>query len=273
MRKDVTVLGKFSLNLTNVPEMISNNENFASCFYRAINQFVSMSHFYDLTVENLNKSNLIPSKDYVKDKLISGMLQLPSRFQLVIDETKLNTGELKQKGLMNVNSLKEVIQWQKLNYDFSYHQQEFQTNLRVLILSQTKSILASDCQLKLKPNVDRLESLDAYLNYVMSLLQNKRLIENFRKYLCVLAQLDYKIPESLQKIVEDDIVNVRKTFNLNQQSNDGQQQKENKSMSIEDIHLLLVVARLQCLSFGKSELTINEWNKAKSLELERLTNR
>jgi len=273
MRKDVTVLGKFSLNLTNVPEMISNNENFASCFYRAINQFVSMSHFYDLTVENLNKSNLIPSKDYVKDKLISGMLQLPSGFQLVIDETKLNTGELKQKGLMNVNSLKEVIQWQKLNYDFSYHQQEFQTNLRVLILSQTKSILASDCQLKLKPNVDRLESLDAYLNYVMSLLENKRLIENFRKYLCVLAQLDYKIPESLQKIVEDDIVNVRKTFNLNQQSNDGQQQKENKSMSIEDIHLLLVVARLQCLSFGKSELTINEWNKAKSLELERLTNR
>jgi hypothetical protein len=38
---------------------------------------------------------------------------------------------------------------------------------------------------------------------------------------------------------------------------------------VDDFHLLLVIARLQCLSYGKTELTLNEWNKAKSLEKER----
>ena len=46
-----------------------------------------------------------------------------------------------------------------------------------------------------------------------------------------------------------------------------------EKMSVEDLHLLLVVARLQTLSYGKSELGLNEWNKAKALEVERLNNR
>lgn len=51
-----------------------------------------------MSIENLNNSNLIPNKDYNKDKLLTGMLQLPNQFHLVIDETVLNSGELNQKG-------------------------------------------------------------------------------------------------------------------------------------------------------------------------------
>jgi len=42
---------------------------------------------------------------------------------------------------MNFNAIKDIIQSQKLNYDFNYHHQEFPTNIRVLTLSETKSIL------------------------------------------------------------------------------------------------------------------------------------
>ena len=55
MRKDVTVLGKFSLNLTNIPQTLPKvpnqqdenrrdnfNEDFAASFYQALSQFVSM---------------------------------------------------------------------------------------------------------------------------------------------------------------------------------------------------------------------------------------
>lgn len=73
---------------------------------------------------------------------MSGMLQLPDRFQLVIDETVLNAGELKPKGLINLHGLNDIIKWQKLNYDFEFHAHEFFTNIRILILSHTKSILA-----------------------------------------------------------------------------------------------------------------------------------
>ena len=96
---------------------------------------------FPLSIDSLNKSNLIPNKDYNKDRLITGMLQLPNNFSLILDETVLNAGELAPKGLLNINSLKDIIRWQKINYDFSYHQQEFQTNMRILILSETKSIL------------------------------------------------------------------------------------------------------------------------------------
>ena len=96
---------------------------------------------FRLSVDTLNKSNLIPNKDYNKDRLLTGMLQLPSGFQLLVDETVLSSGELSQKGLLNVNALTDVIRWQKINYDFGFNQHEFLTNVRLLVLSQTKSIL------------------------------------------------------------------------------------------------------------------------------------
>ena len=139
-RKDVTVLGKFALNITNVPALKSGDEEkkedaenkppkkdesnkkyFSDCFFEAlqhlvptVNSFILYlivsklfmmiilfnlkSHLFPLTTDNLNKWNLIPNKDYNKDKLISGMLQLPDDFHLCIDETVLNTGQLNQKG-------------------------------------------------------------------------------------------------------------------------------------------------------------------------------
>jgi hypothetical protein len=38
---------------------------------------------------------------------------------------------------------------------------------------------------------------------------------------------------------------------------------------VDDFHLLMVVARLQTISNGNSELSMNEWNKAKNIEKER----
>ncbi len=40
-----------------------------------------------------------------------------------------------------MTALGNVINWQKLDYDFSFHKQEFQTNIAVLVLSEGKSIL------------------------------------------------------------------------------------------------------------------------------------
>jgi hypothetical protein len=215
----------------------------------------------------LNNSNFIPVKDYAKDKLLSGMLQLPEHFELVVDETGLSSGELKQKGLINVGSIKDIIQWQRLSYDFSYHNQEFYTNMRVLVLSNTKSILPFDCQIKLKTNEGCLDSLENYEKFIMNLIENNTLLDNFRRYLCVLAKQEYKISDSIQKVIEEDIVHLRQNFNNNNSNG------EKKVLGIEDIHLLLIVARLQCLSYGRSDLNIYEWNKAKNLEFERLNSR
>lgn len=76
-----------------------------------------------------------------------------------MDETVLTTGQLTQVGVANLTALGNVIQWQRLSYDFQFHTTEFECNLvrmhvllgssvtcmhlfqPVLIMSEGKSML------------------------------------------------------------------------------------------------------------------------------------
>lgn len=44
-------------------------------------------------------------------------------------------------GVRNVTALGNLISWQKVDYDFSYHQMEFPCNINVLIASEGRSLL------------------------------------------------------------------------------------------------------------------------------------
>ena len=44
-------------------------------------------------------------------------------------------------GVKNVTALGNVIQWQKVTYDFEYHTQDFTTDVPVLVLSEGMSFL------------------------------------------------------------------------------------------------------------------------------------
>lgn len=47
----------------------------------------------------MNKLNFIPTKDYEGNRLKSGILQLPDRCHLVLDETALQPGQLDVNGM------------------------------------------------------------------------------------------------------------------------------------------------------------------------------
>lgn len=44
-------------------------------------------------------------------------------------------------GVHNVTALGKLITWQKVDYDFNYHQMEFPCNINVLITSEGRSLL------------------------------------------------------------------------------------------------------------------------------------
>ncbi len=48
---------------------------------------------------------------------------------LLADETALSSGQLTEVGVSNLTALGNVIQWQKVTYDFQYHTTEFDCNL------------------------------------------------------------------------------------------------------------------------------------------------
>lgn len=49
--------------------------------------------------------------------------------EILVDETVLTTGQLTQEGVANLKALGNLIQWQRLNYDFQFHTAEFDSDL------------------------------------------------------------------------------------------------------------------------------------------------
>ncbi len=48
---------------------------------------------------------------------------------LLVDETVLTPGQLSEVGVQNLTALGNLIQWQKVSYDFQYHTAEFESNV------------------------------------------------------------------------------------------------------------------------------------------------
>ncbi|NXC29823.1 MCMBP protein, partial [Campylorhamphus procurvoides] len=245
-RRDVLPLGKFAVNLSGCPR----NSVFTEHVYRIIQQLVPASHRLQMTVENMNHSRFIPHKDYAANRLVSGVLQLASNTSLVVDETQLEQGQLDTTGVHNVTALGNLITWQKVDYDFNYHRMEFPCNINVLITSEGRSLLPSDCQVHLQPQIippNMEEYMSSLLTAVLPSVLNK-----FRIYLSLLRLLDYSISDEVTKAVEEDFVEMRKN--------------DPESITADDLHKTLLVARFLSLSAGQTTLSRERWLRAKQLE-------
>ncbi|KAL6101481.1 mcmbp [Pungitius sinensis] len=245
-RHDVLPLGKFTLNLSGCPTDASYTER----FYQIIQQLVPSSYYLGMTLQNMNQMLLVPKKDYGANRLVSGALQLAKNTSLFLDESRLEQGQLDTTGVRNVTALGNVILWQKVDYDFNFHQMEFPCNINVLIASEGRSLLPSDCRIHLQPQVappDMDEDLSSIHTHPQASQLNK-----FRVYLSVARLLGYSISDEVTKSVEDDFVDMRKD--------------DPQSISAEDLHRMLVVARLLSLSLGQTSLSRDCWLRAKHIE-------
>ncbi|CAB0036154.1 unnamed protein product [Trichogramma brassicae] len=80
-------------------------------------------------------------KDYDCNRLTSGLLQLSKNTHLILDETNLTTGEITATGRQNYNAINEIMQFQRLAYDFKFYNMEYDTDIPILILSDVKSFI------------------------------------------------------------------------------------------------------------------------------------
>uniref|UniRef100_A0A8C1XKS4 Mini-chromosome maintenance complex-binding protein n=1 Tax=Cyprinus carpio TaxID=7962 RepID=A0A8C1XKS4_CYPCA len=250
-RRDVLPLGKFTLNLSGCPHSSPYTEH----LYKVIQQLVPSSYRLCMSLHNMNNQRMVPRKDYTANRLVSGTLQLASNTSLFLDETQLEQGQLDATGVRNITALGNLITWQKVDYDFNYHQMEFSCNINVLITSEGRSLLPSDCQVHLRPTLNP-PNLEEYLSAVQ-VAQVPSQLNKYRIYLSVARALNYNISDEITKAVEEDFVEMRKD--------------DPQSMSAEDLHRLLVVARLLSLSNGQNTLSRDGWMKAKQLEALRMS--
>ncbi|KAK9871140.1 hypothetical protein WA026_011422 [Henosepilachna vigintioctopunctata] len=231
IRKDLMALGKFSLNLSNIP--VLENLNYVEKLYEFIQLLIPKSHYLPLTIENLNNITFVPKKDYESDRLVSGLLQLSANTSLVLDETKLQPGKLDQAGLGAVNSLVNLIKTQKMSYDFNYYPVEFDCDIPCLITSEFKSMLPSDCHVILKPEESHISTFNEVVEAAKHFLKPD-LLNEIRKYLTLARMVTYKLGDNVQTLIQNKFVEMR-------------QQGGNP----DDLHNLLVLNRLICLSYGR----------------------
>ncbi|CAK1586470.1 unnamed protein product [Parnassius mnemosyne] len=254
LRQDTLALGQFCLNLSNLPT--KKYPNYAKQLYDIIKQFVTKSYYLPLTIENLNTMALLPKKDYECNRLTSGILQLSKHTHLILDETKMEQGRLDSTGVSNLTALGNMITTQKVEYDFKYYKMEFDSDIPVLLLSEGKSLLPSDYHVPLRPEESSLEIFDAIVEAATYYLKEE-IMNTIRKYLTNLKLVKYTISEDLQ-FVEDDFIEMR-----------SQSDAENP-VTADDLHRLLVLARLVSLSRGYDTLNKECWDITRKMECERL---
>ncbi|XP_066535529.1 mini-chromosome maintenance complex-binding protein [Hoplias malabaricus] len=250
-RRDVLPLGKFALNVSGCPHSSPYTEQ----LYQIIQQLVPSSYRICMSLHNMNNQRMVPRKDYTANRLVSGTLQLASNTSLFLDETQLEQGQLDTTGVRNITALGNLISWQKVDYDFNYHQMEFPCNINVLVTSEGRSLLPCDCQVHLQPTLTP-PNLEEYLKTVLQ-AQLPSQLNKYRVYLTVVRSLDYSISEQLTKAVEEDFVEMRKD--------------DPQSVNAEDLHRMLIVARLLSLSYGQTNLSSDNWVKAKQMEMMRVS--
>merc|ERR1712168_595495 len=243
-RRDFLPIGNFSLNLVNCPK----NKGFVNKFYEILQNLVTNSQYIPLTIEILNSDLFSPKKNYAENRLKSGRLQLCTSTHLVIDETTMENGHLKVEGVKNLTALGNVAKWQKVVYDFEYHQQDFECDFPSIVMSEGKSLIQCECIVYLcyNENID----VENHLNETMNTLDPAKL-ERFRKYLSYMRIKDYELSENVKQFIEEDFVTMRK--------------EDPQSLSVDTFHMLLVLSRLLSISYNKNGLDLDCWKRAKVL--------
>uniref|UniRef100_A0A3B5QQ69 Mini-chromosome maintenance complex-binding protein n=2 Tax=Xiphophorus maculatus TaxID=8083 RepID=A0A3B5QQ69_XIPMA len=94
--------------------------------------------------------------------------------------------------------------------------------------------------------------MEEYLSSIHVHPQASSQLNKFRVFLSLARLLDYSISDEVTKAVEDDFVDMRKD--------------DPQSISADDLHRMLVVARLLSLSLGQTSLSRDSWLRAKHIE-------
>ena len=238
-------VGKFTLNISGCQPL----QSFPQEVYQLVENLVPKCHFLSMTLNNMNTLSFVPKKDYTANRLKSSILQLSESTNLIVDETALEDGQLNENGVKNVTALGNVISWQKLEYDFNFYKAEFTTNLLMMILSEGKSLLPSDCHLALR-HCSPPQPAQAVLSSI-----SPDTIQRMRAFLGMARLAEYSLSPKMQQVLQDDFVKSR--------------QQDHNNMTAEDFHLLLLLSRLMSLSYGQNSLTPEMWSHVKQMEAER----
>eukprot|EP01112_Ceratiomyxa_fruticulosa_P008725 TRINITY_DN2260_c0_g3_i2.p1 TRINITY_DN2260_c0_g3~~TRINITY_DN2260_c0_g3_i2.p1 ORF type:complete len:644 (-),score=131.64 TRINITY_DN2260_c0_g3_i2:44-1975(-) len=249
-RHGLMCVGNLSVNFTNFPaSSLSPATPASKLVQNLISAILPKSIYLPLSLHTLNNTTLTPRKNYSTNIMESGFLQLSPGTHLMIDETALEAGKLVQQGLDNLGILKDLILTQKIQYDFEYYKSEFPTDIPVVVISESRSVLQCDCVVPVTVTPQH------HLGAPISMPPFPQL-QQFRAYLAYVRDISLAPPsDEVSKRAQEDFVNAR---------------KNNSEVTQGTFHLWLTIARLLAQSYGETQLNQERWLQALNLEYARV---
>merc|ERR1719376_1800601 len=144
-----------------------------------------------------------PTKKPSSEHLASGLLQLPQRFLLLVDETAMAPGQLNETGISNLQQLRHLVANQEVRYQFPFNTTiDMDANVNIIVLSEGKSLITGCTEVPLRaPNTD----VGAAVNLLGDLLSPGALAA-VRPYLATARCRPFELGDAKQEL-EDDFVN------------------------------------------------------------------
>eukprot|EP00873_Tetraselmis_striata_P042263 jgi/Tetstr1/462527/TSEL_007516.t1 len=254
-RQDTVNVGALSLNVTGWPEMSAAGpgglSSAGAVLVRAFHELVPHVVGVPMTVDHLNRTPMVPSKDYTTNRLRAAPLQVPAGTHCVLDESCMKAGELVEQGILNLQSFQAIATGQEIDYDFQYYKMPMKTDIPILALSAQRSLLreslGTQVPLHATTAVGHAEALDAALA-----VSNLPLI---REYLAQARRMDFELPEEVASLVEASISSYKK--------------ETTSSIDPSVFHRWLTMARLLAGSKGETAMSEETWKAVMAMEHQR----
>lgn len=133
---------------------------------------------------------------------------------VICDETGIKPGKIEKNGVYNIRALAELIEDQKVVYDFQYMHQDFPISASVLILSDDgRSMIKNSLWVPVvaDPNSSGID--ETKFNQI---LQDQELLMNLRKYFLFLSHFsdltlqNYSVDAECSEFAQNFFINKRK---------------------------------------------------------------
>lgn len=209
--------------------------------------------FLQVTLHKLGSKKLYGKKDYDLNCIEQGLF-LPEGSLLVLEESRLEAGTLGEVGVKNAAFVNNIVQNQKLYFDFDYCNFEAFCSCGVLGLSKGKSIFEFDHRVVAAHQVpfEPAATAPQMNGHGSETPGSARTLQSCVVFVKSVAK-SLQISEDLSKSIEQDFV---------------QERKVNASFSQDSLRLALSLSRYMSLLEGLDTITPESYQKSKQLVLQ-----
>jgi len=251
-RNNTLIIGNFPMNI-----ILEKNEKNSEKIDFISNLFSKISLFFshkNLSISYLNEKPLFPIFNVDKEELSNSDIKLCDNSILLINELTMTEGKLQQIGLKNFACIKNLIDFQTINYQYPFNNIEINHDIQIIIFSQkTKSILNSPFLTILPQNSNENNNNN---NFKEDSIMND---ENFIKNLFI--YINYVRLNKKEFIISNEI---------NEQICKNFTEKNKGKFKSENLNKIMILSRLFALSNGRNELIYSDYEFAYNLEEKRL---